>query len=230
MNDVRDRDHGNHGSIIDFVELLAESGSNDMPNLRIIMDQMELTDNTSIESVNKPDKNSTLMESKCSDGVSVTVASLCPITPHLTKEKVKHTSLLKLNEDDDNPSTPMEDVFDRCGSGPGQMNHPGSSAARKLDFGHNECVSENEFENGLLLETVYESILQGIIFKQAEDILAEMLAPDSGHDVLMTPPSVARLTGVAETCPGAPLKPKRVGIQRDVKMGLCRKLDFDSCA
>ncbi|KAI3805850.1 hypothetical protein L1987_21737 [Smallanthus sonchifolius] len=167
------------------------------------MDQMEVTDNTSIGSVNKPDKNSTLMESKYSGGVNVTVASLCPITPHLTKEKVKLTSLLKLNEDDDDPSTPMEDVFDPCGSEPGQMNHPGSSVRRKLDFGPNEC---------------------------AEDILAEMLAPGSGHDVVMTPPSVARLTGVAETCPGAPLKPKRVGITRDVKMGLCRKLDFDSCA
>ncbi|KAK1412476.1 hypothetical protein QVD17_33760 [Tagetes erecta] len=188
------------------------------------LDHMEVTENTSIESVQKSDKVSTLMESKNSDaGVN-----LCPETPCLTKENVKSTS----------PSTPIDDVLDACGSGSNHLKHPGTSVSKKLEFGPNgmnDSVSENVFENGSLMETVYESVLEAIICNQAEDILAEIMATgsscDASRDVVMTPPSVARLTGLAEICPGAPVKAKKqIGRLKDVNMSLCRKLDFDSYA
>ncbi|KAI7748219.1 hypothetical protein M8C21_002928 [Ambrosia artemisiifolia] len=171
-------------------------------------DQMDIIENLEKTS----DKNSTLMEPKNSD----LDASLCPITPYLTKEKVNVTS------------TPVEDVFDMRVSGSNQTNNLGTSvvARKKLEFSSDECVSEEEIENGSLMETVYESVLEEIICKQAEDILAEILVSDSSRDVLKTPPSVIAL---AEKCPGAPLKPKQVRNKRTVDMSLCRKLDFDSC-
>ncbi|KAL8224773.1 hypothetical protein R6Q57_017330 [Mikania cordata] len=186
------------------------------------MDQMEGIENTSIEPIKKLDKNSTLMESK---------NSMIPITPYLTKENVNFTSRVKLNEDDDDPSTPMEDVLDshKLVTDSNQMNHPGSSVARKLDFRSNECVLENEVGNGSLTETVFESVLEAIIYEHAEEILAKILAPDSSHDVLRTPP-VAQVTGLTKTCPGAPLKQKEVRNLKAVNMSLCRKLDFDSYA
>ncbi|KAJ0699438.1 hypothetical protein HanRHA438_Chr10g0440201 [Helianthus annuus] len=181
------------------------------------MGVIENIENTSFESVKKSDKSSTLMESKNSD--------LCPITPYLTEEKVKVTS--RLNED---LSTPVEDVFDMCVSGSNQKNNLGTSAAKKkLVFSSNEYVSENECENGSLMETVYESVLEDIICKQAEDILAEILVSGTSRDVLKTPPSAARADGLVETCPGAPMKRKQVRNKRTVDMNLCRKLDFDSC-
>lgn len=182
---------------------------------------MEVIENTSVESAEKSDKVSTLMESKnINAGVN-----LWPKTPCLDKENIKSTS----------PSTPIDDVLDTCGSGYNHMKHPITSVSKKLEFGPNgmnDSVSENVFENGSLMETVYESVLEAIICNQAEDILAEIMATGSSHDasrdVVMTPTSVARLTGLAETCPGAPVKAKRVGRLKDVNMSLCRKLDFDS--
>lgn len=70
------------------------------------------------------------------------------------------------------------------------------------------------------MESVYESILDGIISKEAEDILSEIVAVD----VLMTPTSAPRLSGNAETCPGAPIKP--VTKSRNIDARLCRKLEF----
>ncbi|PWA96644.1 hypothetical protein CTI12_AA038360 [Artemisia annua] len=45
------------------------------------------------------------------------------------------------------------------------------------------------------------------------------------HLVLTTPPSASRLTGIAETCPGATFK--HVKKSRNVDLGLCRRLAFD---
>ncbi|GKE74553.1 cyclin-dependent protein kinase inhibitor SMR11-like protein [Tanacetum coccineum] len=70
------------------------------------------------------------------------------------------------------------------------------------------------------MERVYESILEGIISKEAEDILSEIVAAD----VLMTPPSAPRLSGIAETCPGAPMKPATK--LRNIDSRLCKKLEF----
>ncbi|XP_076901413.1 unknown protein 1-like [Bidens hawaiensis] len=169
-------------------------------------------------SVKKSDKNSTLMESKNSN----IGASMHPITPCLAEAKVKFTP-----NDSPSSSTPMEDVFDVCAPGPIQKKQSGKSALRKLDYGLNDSVFENKLNNDSSTGTVYESVLDAIIRKEAEDILADILASetDSSHDVLRTPP--ARVTGPA-VCPGAPLKPKRVEHKRIVDMNLCRKLDFGS--
>nr|GEY85443.1 PR domain zinc finger protein 8, putative isoform 1 [Tanacetum cinerariifolium] len=53
-----------------------------------------------------------------------------------------------------------------------------------------------------------------------KDILSEIVAAD----VLMTPPSAPRLSGIAETCPGAPMKPATK--LRNIDSRLCRKLEF----
>lgn len=185
---------------------------------------MDVTENISAESIKKSDQNSTDMESKST--IHNLSSTLCPMTPYSNKESVKFISPLTANKDKNSLFTPAEDVFDPFDCQPDKhmlgpndnLQSSGSCVARKLDFSSKECVPEN----GALMETVYESILEAIISKQAEDILTEILA----HDVLMTPPSVARLADVAETCPDAPLKPKPVRKSTNVNAGLCRKLEF----
>ncbi|GJR98058.1 cyclin-dependent protein kinase inhibitor SMR11-like protein [Tanacetum coccineum] len=162
------------------------------------------------------------------------VASLCPITPFSNKESVYSTSKVispstvssSMSIDHDVPSTPMEDVFDSLAAGRDKFMKHGekseSFVARKLNFnsGDKECASDSRFEDGKVMESVYESILEGIISKEAEDILSEIVAAD----VLMTPPSAPRLSGIAETCPGAPMKPATK--LRNIDSRLCRKLEF----
>lgn len=153
----------------------------------------------------------------------------------------------------DGPCTPMEDVFGPLARGTENLmlssncikniGKSGSYVARRLNFnskgdthecvsenkledgpivGTEKCVSENNFEDGSVLETVYESILEDIITKQAEDVLAEIV----NSDVLMTPKNVARISGIAETCPGAPKKRVAVKNYWNVAASSIRKLEF----
>lgn len=175
------------------------------------MDQMKVIENTSSDSNEKSDKNSTNL-------VDNNVSSLCPITPY--KESANSTTFTSspLKEDDQCPSTPVEDVFDSFTSGLNRFKHvekPESHVARRLKFNSDdkELVSETKYE------TVYESVLEAIINKEAEDVIAEIME----NDVFKTPPG-PRLSGIAETCPGAPLK--RIKRSRNVDVRFCRKLEF----
>lgn len=162
----------------------------------------------------------------------LTIISSPPATCHSSSDS-------DMNEDDDNsPCTPKEGVFDPFAPGPDNlMNAPismkhledsRSYVARRLNFNSlktkkdyekRESVSETCFEDAKLLEAVYDNLLEAIISKQAEDIFNEM------NDVVVTPPSAPRVTGIADTCPGAPMKP--VKKSRNIDLSLCRRLDFD---
>lgn len=178
--------------------------------------------------------------------------ALNPITPDSNKESSglmsAFTSPLTLlsspmNEDDDDClSTPKRGVFDPFAPGPDNLmmaplsmkylEESRNFVARRLNFNcimtENVCeerVYESDFEDDMLLEAIYYSLLEVIICKHAEDMVGEISAVDSSPDAVKTPPFAPRLTGIAETCPGAPLK--SVKKSRNIDLSLCRKLEFD---
>ncbi|XP_027173399.1 uncharacterized protein LOC113773070 [Coffea eugenioides] len=147
--------------------------------------------------------------------------------------------------------TPKYSVFDPFAPGPNNTfllaPHPteyiqGSGdnvvrrRRRRLTFGDSTCgcvphtntvTAITEEEEETLFQTVYESLLEAIISTQTKGI------PSPGRslsqtsvvvDGFGTPRSATSLSGVAETCPRAPVKPSRE-ITR-IHTGLCRKLEF----
>ncbi|XP_059668184.1 unknown protein 1 [Cornus florida] len=147
------------------------------------------------------------------------------------------------NSMDDGLRTPKEDVFDPFAPGPDKLmlapqsnkylEETRSSVARQLNFGSSvkfvgdenhgndaEHISDEE----TLVEAVYRTLLKEIVSKQIEELFAEISALDSVSDGFKTPPSAPRFSGVADTCPGAPMKPTRKS--RNIDQGLCRKLEF----
>ncbi|KAJ0734935.1 putative cyclin-dependent protein kinase inhibitor SMR11/SMR16 [Helianthus annuus] len=183
---------------------------------------------------------------------------LRPITPESNKEGSEVTSCFTspltlvsshMNVDDDegdNPSTPKDVVFDPFAPGPDSLmlaprsvkylQESRNYVERRLNFNSMKTKNdESALEDDMLLvEAVYDSLLECIISKQAEDILGEISAVDSSSsssssssspDALMTPFG-PRLTGISETCPDAPLKPV-VKKSRYIDHSLCRKLELD---
>ncbi|KAJ9543019.1 hypothetical protein OSB04_022726 [Centaurea solstitialis] len=147
---------------------------------------------------------------------------------------------MKVDDEIDSPCTPKEGVFDPFAPGPDKLmlapictkylEESRSFVARRLNFSSamtkKDCEKEgceSGFEDDMLLEAVYESLLEAIICKQAEDIVAtvDSCCPSSPE----TPPCAPLLTGIAETCPGAPMK--AVKKSRNIEMSLCRKLEFE---
>ena len=142
--------------------------------------------------------------------------------------------------DPGSPHTPKISVFDPFAPGPEELamaplckKHlckPWASVARRLDF--NSAMESEEigrfgsdadtFDEETLLESVYESLLEAIVSSQT----AQISSLESDSDGFKTPTSSPPcLNGVAETCPGAPLKPTMK--LRAIDKGLCRKLNFD---
>ncbi|XP_076918147.1 uncharacterized protein LOC143578451 [Bidens hawaiensis] len=181
---------------------------------------------------------------------------LSPITPESNKESSELMSCFvspltfvssdtsENDGDGGSPSTPKDGVFDPFAPGPDRLAlaprtvkyllESRSFVERKLnlnsvmikdDLNH---VSENALEDDeVLLEAVYNSLLECIISKHAEDVLGEISAVDSSSlDVLMTPSFAPRLTGIADTCPDAPLK-RAMKKSRCIDVGLCRKLELE---
>lgn len=145
--------------------------------------------------------------------------------------------------DPGSPYTPKVCVFDSFAPGPAelamaplckkQLCKPWVSVARRLDF---SSAVESEEDEGFssntdtsdeetLLESVYGSLLDAIVSNQTKEVFAGISSPESDSYGFKTPTSAPHLNGVAETCPGAPLKP--ITKFRIIDKGLCRKLDFD---
>ncbi|KAL2319448.1 hypothetical protein Fmac_028417 [Flemingia macrophylla] len=129
------------------------------------------------------------------------------------------------------PQTPKDGVFDPFAPGHDDMARAPSSnkyldeyrstVARRLDFHPSFDVFQEDgtaLSDEEMVESVYESLLQVIVSKQAEGLLAQM----SNH--CQSPPSVLRFTGIADTCPGAPIKP--AAKPRNIQLALCKKLQF----
>lgn len=155
------------------------------------------------------------------------------------------------------PCTPKEGVFDPFAPGPNKLmlaphctkylEESRSYVVRRLNFrsslnvdGEAKRASDETIsDEDMLLETVYDTLLEAIISKQTEEILSEISfseppSPDflSGvsssdppsPDGFKTPPAAPRLNWIVETCPGPPLKPARK--LRNIDLGLCKRLEF----
>ncbi|KAM7526622.1 hypothetical protein LguiA_016524 [Lonicera macranthoides] len=141
------------------------------------------------------------------------------------------------------PCTPKEGVFDPFAPGPDKLmmaplrtkclDESQSYVARRLNFNSSvkfggDLKCENDAgtisDEEMLLETVYDSLLEAIISKQTETFLAEISSLDPSPDGFETPPYAPRFSGIAETCPDAPVK--RTAKSRNIDSTLCRKLEF----
>lgn len=147
-----------------------------------------------------------------------------------------------INSDDESPHTPKGDAFDPFAPGSDdlllapcgkkQLNEWRISVARRLNFGcSTEKLHKRSHEgNGTrisdeeMVETVYKILLETILENKMEDILAEMSSREWADEDCRTPTSVPKLNGVAETCPGAPVK--AAAKSRNIELSLCRKLQF----
>ncbi|CAO2827497.1 unnamed protein product [Amaranthus hypochondriacus] len=164
-----------------------------------------------------------------------------PITPNLGgfESAKKVDGLASVLED--SPSTPVEGVFDSFAPGPDELQlapirktliiKSERIIARRLNFDDiDDFSSFSRDEKGAdalsekaLLESIYETLLEAITSKLSEEFFAEN-GPVEMEEV-HTPTSPLPLTGVAETCPGAPMK-AAAGKSRIIDQGLCRKLEF----
>ncbi|XP_062003524.1 cyclin-dependent protein kinase inhibitor SMR11 [Rosa rugosa] len=140
------------------------------------------------------------------------------------------------------PRTPEDGVFDPFAPGPEKLamapmckkfvSKSRSVVARQLSFDSPVQISEDEIStNGVeslsdeeIFEAVYENLLEAIVSDLTLSVLGERARKDwDCGDDCTTPPGT-RLTGIAETCPGAPLRPS--GKSRKIDLGLIRKLEF----
>lgn len=151
-----------------------------------------------------------------------------------------------VDNDDGSPRTPKDAVFDPFAPGPDSMGRArpphykkyldelSMSVARQLNFEpsfdavqhQNSLLDAESLSDQDMLESVYESLLEVIVSKQTEGFFAQMSNVEYDSEDCKTPRSPLRLTGRADTCPGAPLKLNPVGKPRNTLMGLCKKLEF----
>ncbi|XP_020209255.1 cyclin-dependent protein kinase inhibitor SMR11 [Cajanus cajan] len=129
------------------------------------------------------------------------------------------------------PRTPKDGVFDPFAPGHDNMarapsinkylDEYRSTVARRLNFHPSFDVLQvdgDTLSDEDMVESVYENLLQVIVSKQAEGLLAQK------SNRCESPPSVFHFTGIADTCPAAPMKP--AGKPRNIQLGLCKKLEF----
>ncbi|KAK7350349.1 hypothetical protein VNO77_08875 [Canavalia gladiata] len=140
------------------------------------------------------------------------------------------------DNDNGSPRTPKDGVFDPFAPGHDNMARAPHSnkyldeyrttVARQLNFhpSFNLVQNNNDAESLSdedMIESVYENLLQVIVSKQAEGILAQM--SNDSHD-WKSPPSPLRFVGISDTCPGAPMK--KTPKPKNIPVGLCKKLQF----
>lgn len=183
------------------------------------------------------------------------VSSLSPITPDSDKEtgdfSIDLKSPLTLVSSppresvaclDSDPRTPLGSVFDPFAPSTDKLllNAPRCrksraesqvNVVRRLNFDLSDDCSPDEnckaiaeaavaSDEEILLENMYDTLLEAIVSKQREGIVDVY-----SEDGFKTPESAERLSGVAETCPGAPTL-KCGGKSRKIDQSLCRRLEF----
>lgn len=145
-------------------------------------------------------------------------------------------------DDHASPRTPKDGVFDPFAPGPDDLalapqcrkyvSKSRSVVARRLSFDFSvKVLDDKDCRNDALsisdeeiVEAMYESLLDTIVSCQTEIVLAEISSLEWDSNNCRTPPSAPHLSGVAETCPGAPLRP--AGKSRKIDLALCRRLQF----
>lgn len=96
-----------------------------------------------------------------------------------------------------------------------------------LNFNEDVVHSDNVgmvSEDEMLFELLYNSLLEIITSKQEEDLYLKTSTPLSDSDGYKTPTSAPHLSGVSDTCPGAPMK--SASRYKRIDKGLCKKLIF----
>lgn len=135
------------------------------------------------------------------------------------------------------PFAPAPDMFLLAPHCPKYTQQARANVTRRLTFESSACYIENAHsghltdtktnivEEDILFQTVYRNLFEAIIWMQTKGIpSAKNSSNISVSDGCKTPPSEPRLSGVAVTCPQAPVRPSRKF--RVNHKGLCRKLEF----
>lgn len=138
--------------------------------------------------------------------------------------------------------TPTESIFDPFAPGPEDlMLAPKKKIAREskiplcrqLKFDSSEFMEtpeangyEDDAEEVHLLECICKSFLDLIVSSEVKEISAQKLPVECNlSEGSKTPTSLPLLTGVAETCPAAPIRPPALKARR-LSPEICRKLEF----
>ncbi|KAK7284598.1 hypothetical protein RJT34_19347 [Clitoria ternatea] len=152
-----------------------------------------------------------------------------PLTLTLTVVR-QQLKLASIDSDSSSPRTPKDGVFDpfaplgldNITKAPQSNKCAGdeyrTTVARQLNFHPSFDAEKESLSDQDIVESLYHNLLQLILSKQAEDILAQV---SSDSDDCTTPPSPICFT---RTCPAAPMKPP--GKPRDIQLSLCKKLQF----
>lgn len=164
-------------------------------------------------------------------------------SPLTQPKKLDHVdSTRDIEGDDESPHTPKGDVFNPFAPGADDLllapqckrrfDEWRTSVARRLNFGSSaEKPEKRSHERNWthvsdeeMVEALYKSLLETIFENKMEDIFAEVSRVEWADEDCRTPTSGLKLNGVAETCPGAPVK--AAAKSQNIDLSLCRKLQF----
>lgn len=169
---------------------------------------------------------------------------VCPSTPSLDKESLEISSSSEQSEHGalSGSQTPTENIFDPFAACPEELAFAPKKKMlrgtqiplrRQLNFYDWDASTETEMinvpgdaaEEEHLLQYFFQSFLELIVSSQIREVSAGKL-PDNDNQLecLKTPTSLPFLTGIAETCPPAPMK--QLTEPRKLPLGVCRKLEF----
>ncbi|XP_062073037.1 unknown protein 1 [Humulus lupulus] len=142
----------------------------------------------------------------------------------------------------DSPHTPRKDVFNPFEPCPEDMvlaprcrkfvNRSKNLCGRKLSFDSSNDVSEEKCQEANaffisdeeIIKAVYENLWETIVSMHVEDVLTRSSSIEWDSNHYKTPPSAPRVNEIADTCPGAPMRP--TGNSRIIDSALCRRLQF----
>ncbi|KAI3993736.1 hypothetical protein MKX01_002749 [Papaver californicum] len=127
---------------------------------------------------------------------------------------------LKFDSSTEDPNESNERLnFDTSQEDSNEVSESGNNDNVACRSDASDATDEVCLHEEVLLDTMYESLLDAIVSKQTEEIIAENIP-----DWMKTPTSLPLLSGIAETCPPAPVKPPSGS--RCIDLGIRRKLEF----
>ncbi|XP_010922817.1 unknown protein 1 [Elaeis guineensis] len=170
---------------------------------------------------------------------------LGPANPFADREIAEISSSSDKTEEEDpvlGCQTPTESIFDPFAPGPEDMmlapkkkitRESKIPLCRQLKFDSSEYMEtteanayEDAAEEDRLLECICKSFLDLIVSSEVREISAQILPVECNlSEGSKTPTSLPVLTGVAETCPAAPIRPPALKARR-LSPEICRKLEF----
>ncbi|XP_078181353.1 unknown protein 1-like [Carex rostrata] len=148
------------------------------------------------------------------------------------------TQTLEFEEEvlDSGCQTPSEFIFDPFAPGPEELclapkrkNNTRNPLRRQLSlsFDLSFPILDLEIEFEELEKEEIQNICKSFLDLIITDVLEICEEKLPSEDGFKTPTKLPLLTGFADTCPGAPIRPA-LKLQSTLKQELCRKLDFDS--